>query len=96
MLYSKGGIHMASGKHETGTGQDLRNAGDRRTEDGEPPMGWRERRRKVERRMPTVKEDEISQNEWFKRMATFLAQRRAKKEAISRAFELLENSDSSP
>lgn len=87
---------MATGKHEKNKGQDLRNVADRRTEDGEPPLGWRERRRQVERRMPTVKEDEISQNEWFKRMASFLAQRRAKKEAISRAFESLANSDSPP
>jgi len=89
-------MHMATKKHETGAGQELRNTCDRRTEDGEPPLGWRERRRRVERRMPMVKEDEISQNEWFKRMASFLAQRRAKKEAISRAFESLENPENLP
>ncbi len=84
---------MASSKQEAGVGRELRNACDRRTGDGEPPAGWSERRRKVERRMPTVKEDEISQSEWFKRMAAFLAQRKAKREAISRAFESLGNSE---
>lgn len=87
---------MATRKHEPSAGQELRHTSDRRTEDGEPPLGWRERRRQVERRMPTVKEDEISQNEWFKRMAAFLAQRRAKKEAIIRAFESLGNPESLP
>jgi hypothetical protein len=76
-------------------GQDLRKAADRRAFDGEPPQGWRERRRTVERRMPTVKEDEISQNEWFKRMAAFLIQRSKKKEEIRRAFESLEGADNS-
>ena len=87
---------MMTRRHDTSAGQESRNASDRRAEDGEPPLGWSERRRKVERRMPTVKEDEISQNEWFKRMAAFLAQRRAKKEAISRAFESLGNSENIP
>jgi len=87
---------MMTRKHETSARPELRDASDRRTEDGEPPLGWSERRRKVERRMPTVKEDEISQNEWFKRMAAFLAQRRAKKEAISRAFEALGSSENLP
>lgn len=87
---------MMTRKHETSAGPELRNTTDRRKDDGEPPLGWSERRRKVERRMPTVKEDEISQNEWFKRMAAFLAQRRAKKEAISRAFESLASSENLP
>lgn len=87
---------MMTRKHETSAGLDLRNSNDRRKEDGEPPLGWRERRRQVERRMPTVKEDEISQNEWFKRMAAFLAQRRAKKEAISRAFASLGGAENLP
>jgi len=70
--------------------QDLRKTADRRTDDGEPPVGWRERRRKVERRMPTVGEDEISQSEWFKRMASFVLQRSKKQEEMRRAFESLE------
>lgn len=87
---------MATRKHETSAGQELRHTSDRRAEDGEPPLGWTERRRRVERRMPTVKEDEISQTEWFKRMASFLAQRRARKEAISRAFESLASPENLP
>ena len=43
--------------------------------------------------MPIVKEDEISQSEWFKRMASFLIQRSKKREEMRRAFESLEGAD---
>ena len=76
--------------------QDLRNRCDRRSDEIGPPLGWRERRRNVERRMPTVKEDEISQQEWFRRMATFMAHRRAEKAAIRKAFESLESASQIP
>jgi len=56
-----------------------------------PPMGWKERRRNVERRMPMVNEDEISQTEWFRRFASFVAQRRVQEEEIRKAFEALES-----
>ena len=81
-------------KQQKCVGQDLRKAVDRRADDGEPPLGWRERRRTVERRMPTVREDEISQSEWFKRMASFLIQRSKTREEMRRAFESLEGPES--
>lgn len=84
---------MGHKRQQKCVGQDLRKAADRRADDGEPPMGWRERRRTVERRMPIVKEDEISQSEWFKRMASFLIQRSKKREEMRRAFESLEGAD---
>lgn len=84
---------MVHKKQQKCVRQDLRKAADRRADDGEPPIGWRERRRTVERRMPIVKEDEISQSEWFKRMASFLIQRSKKREEMRRAFESLEGAD---
>ena len=38
---------------------------DRRQEDWGPPTGWRERRRTTERRLPEVREDEVSEAEFF-------------------------------
>ena len=37
---------------------------DRRNEDVGPPDGWRERRRHVERRIPTAQEVEVSAEDW--------------------------------
>ena len=37
---------------------------DRRMEELGLPHGWRERRRQVERRLPIIEEDSISQDEW--------------------------------
>ena len=37
---------------------------DRRSEDVGPPSGWRDRRRHVERRIPTTEEVEVSDEEW--------------------------------
>jgi len=37
---------------------------DRRIEDVGPPDGWRERRRHVERRIPTAQEVEVSAEDW--------------------------------
>ncbi len=82
---------MMSRKHVRRVGHDIRNICDRRVDDVGPPMGWKERRRKVERRMPTVNEDEISQTEWFRRFASFVAQRRIQEEEIRKAFEALES-----
>lgn len=39
-------------------------AGDRRNIDLGPPEGWRERRRRAERRMPEATEVEVSESEW--------------------------------
>ena len=65
---------------------------DRRDDDIGPPVSWRDRRLLVERRLPTLKEDEISEAEWFKRMACFKAKRRIQREAIRSAYELMETS----
>lgn len=43
---------------------DRRAVHDRRTAEGEPPAGWKERRRSVERRIPELLEDEITELEW--------------------------------
>lgn len=37
---------------------------DRRDEDIGPPSGWKERRRKTERRIPRVEEYAVSEGEW--------------------------------
>ena len=42
---------------------------DRRIEDVGPPDGWRDRRRRVERRIPRPEEVEVSDEEW----ATYFA-----------------------
>lgn len=52
---------------------------DRRTADEGPPDGWKERRRTVERRLPHVEENVISDHEWFRYMARYLAHYRAEK-----------------
>ncbi len=39
---------------------------DRRKQDVGPPQGWQERRRKAERRLPTVVETDVSEQEFFK------------------------------
>ncbi len=46
---------------------------DRRKADEGPPVGWRERRHTVERRMPQVEEDAISQGEWEVYFAAYSA-----------------------
>ncbi len=43
----------------------VRAPNDRRTEDLAPPSGWKERRRKTERRIPTVEETTVSEDEWL-------------------------------
>lgn len=58
-----------------------RHCEDRREIDLGPPNGWKERRRTVERRLPNVEEDAISDQEWFRCMAVFLARRRAEEKA---------------
>lgn len=69
-----------------------RSAQDRRKVDLGPPGGWNERRRMVERRLPIVKEDEISEGEWFRAMAAFISKRRAEEKAIHDALVALDKS----
>ena len=38
---------------------------DRRIEDLGPPSGWRDRRKRVERRIPVIEEIEVSEAEWL-------------------------------
>ncbi len=54
-------------------GEDRRIRKDRRQQDKGPPQGWRDRRRSVERRLPTVEEDPISHREWQEYLAFYLA-----------------------
>lgn len=75
---------MASSKHV-----ELRRVRDRRVDDVGPPKGWKDRRRSVERRMPTVNEDEFTRSDWFGQMAAFVDERAAQEEAIRTAFEAL-------
>ena len=37
---------------------------DRRDEDNGPPHGWKDRRRRTERRIPAIEEQTISEDEW--------------------------------
>lgn len=39
--------------------------GDRRSAELGPPHGWRDRRRRTERRIPAIEETEISEDEWL-------------------------------
>ncbi len=70
---------------------ELRELCDRRVNDVGPPEGWKERRRSVERRMPTVNEDEFTRSDWFGQMAAFVDERAAEEEAIRKAFEAAES-----
>ena len=46
--------------------QERRNTrSDRRIEDVGPPSGWRDRRKRVERRIPMTEEIEVSEAEWL-------------------------------
>lgn len=52
---------------------------DRRCMEGGPPKYCFERRKRAERRLPIVEEDAISEAEWFKCMAVFIAKRKAER-----------------
>lgn len=84
------GDRMSPSKHLTPVKQYLRKTGDRRVDDVGPPMGWKERRRSVERRMPIVNEDEFTRSDWFGQMAAFVDEKAAQEEEIRKAFEALE------
>lgn len=43
---------------------ERRTGGDRRVSESGPPHGWRDRRRRTERRIPEISEQEISDAEW--------------------------------
>ena len=44
--------------------RNRRGSGDRREQELGPPIGWRERRRKTERRIPEISEQVISEDDW--------------------------------
>lgn len=50
---------------------------DRRSKESCPPSACCERRKRAERRLPTVDENAVSEAEWFKRMAIFRTKQRA-------------------
>lgn len=43
---------------------ERRASSDRRNEDNGPPNGWKDRRRRTERRIPAIEEQTISEDEW--------------------------------
>jgi hypothetical protein len=45
--------------------QKTRAANDRRDDDLGPPCGWKDRRRHTERRIPTVEEQTMTEEEWL-------------------------------
>lgn len=44
---------------------DRRAINDRRDDDNGPPHGWKDRRRRTERRIPEIEEQVISEDEWL-------------------------------
>lgn len=56
-----------------------RKEADRRMDDLGPPSGWKERRRSPERRLPVVREDEVTEEEFFR---MFLLVRQAFQKAL--------------
>lgn len=44
---------------------ERRSPSDRRNDDSGPPNGWKDRRRRTERRIPAIEEQTISEDEWL-------------------------------
>ena len=55
---------------DSGSDSDRRNRADRRQEELGPPNGWKERRRRTERRFPEIEEHTISEDEWLQYFGT--------------------------
>lgn len=49
---------------------ERRDCTDRREEEIGPPSGWKDRRRRTERRMPEIGECEVSESEWLEYFGT--------------------------
>lgn len=47
------------------TKRNTRDTTDRRQEEMGPPQGWKDRRRRTERRMPEISEFVVSESEWL-------------------------------
>lgn len=61
------------------TGLNRRKIIERRCIDAGPPKYCFERRKRAERRLPTVEEDAVSEAEWFRCMAASIVKRRAER-----------------
>jgi hypothetical protein len=63
----------------TRIGLNLRKNMDRRCIEAGAPKYCVERRKRAERRLPIVEDDAVSEAEWFKCMAVFMARQRARR-----------------
>lgn len=52
------------------TKRESRDTADRRQEELGPPQGWKDRRRRTERRMPEINEFVVSESEWLSYFGT--------------------------
>ena len=57
---------------------------DRRCIDVGPPQGWCERRRLVERRLPEVEENAVTEREWFRMVVKFRASLEASRSGLQK------------
>jgi hypothetical protein len=64
---------------------------DRRVEDIGPPSGWRDRRKRVERRIPETVEIEVSEAEWALYFASSSTQTSAPEHLAAEAFDRIRN-----
>jgi hypothetical protein len=62
--------------HQKVSLSNRRKSHDRRQVELGPPQGWRDRRVGVERRLPVVGEDAMSEIEWFKLLASYRSNRK--------------------
>ena len=83
---------MVSRKHLDAAVEKREKPGERRENDFGPPHGWRDRRRTVERRLPSVEEGLVSHKEWFRLLTAFISKRRRENKIICKAFGSLEGS----
>lgn len=74
-------------------GTERRQEQDRRQEESGPPHGWRERRRRVERRLPQVEEDSIPHSAWLQNFDLFRAFVRNRQESERRAEDIAQKAE---
>jgi len=83
-------------KHTEHQHSNRRKHRERRGEELGPPNGWRERRQSVERRLPVVHENVVSEAEWFRRLTRFITKKRALEKAELEALAITATKDQSP
>ena len=83
-------------KHTEHRHPNRRTHHERRGEELGPPNGWRERRLSVERRLPVVQENIVSEAEWFRRLARFITKKRAMEKAELEALAITATKDLPP